>query len=231
MHHEFCKRYNKKFCLVTEQCHGGDGRHSRRDSEYHHHNYKWQDHGDSGCCDNYDKCDKKWENKTPSDCGNKAFKPCLVHGPKSKNTSEECTRTPRLTNVNFKTKNAITKCITTTRATQVMMTSRALAPIHRSQVRTWHQPRARSKKTHKDANYHLHVAKTMKAGSHVPRKSEHRQQRTKSQLSQKGKKGEMPHTFLDNDLNFMDTILMGLNSIDADLKRPDDIRNPYDFNL
>ena len=71
----------------------------------------------------------------------------------------------------------------------------------------------------------------MKAGSHVPRKSEHRQQRTKSQLSQKGKKGEMPHTFLDNDLNFMDTILMGLNSIDADLKRPDDIRNPYDFNL
>jgi hypothetical protein len=71
----------------------------------------------------------------------------------------------------------------------------------------------------------------MKAGSHVPCKSDHRQQRTKSQLSQKGKKGETPPTFLDNDLNFTDTVLMGLNSIDADLKRPDNVTNPFDFNL
>ncbi len=34
---------------------------------------------------------------------------------------------------------------------------------------------------------------------------------------------------MDKDLDFTDTILMGLNSIDADLKRPDDIKNPFDF--
>jgi hypothetical protein len=50
-------------------------------------------------------------------------------------------------------------------------------------------------------------------------------------LSQKGKKGEMPPTFLDNDLNVIDTILMGLDSMDADLDRPDDITNLFDFNL
>jgi hypothetical protein len=88
-----------------------------------------------------------------------------------------------------------------------------------------------SKKTHKGENYHLHVDKKMKAGSHVPCKSEQRQQRTKSQSSQECKKGETPHTFLDNDLNFMDTILMGLDSMDADLDRPDDVTNPLNFNL
>ncbi len=36
-------------------------------------------------------------------------------------------------------------------------------------------------------------------------------------------------TFLDDDLNFTDTILMGLNSIDADLKGPDGVINPFDF--
>ena len=35
---------------------------------------------------------------------------------------------------------------------------------------------------------------------------------------------------MDNDLNFTDTILMGLNSIDADVKGLDDIMNPFDFN-
>jgi hypothetical protein len=71
----------------------------------------------------------------------------------------------------------------------------------------------------------------MKAGSHVPCKSDHQQQRTKSQSSQELKKGETPCTFLDNDLNFMDTVLMGLDSMDADLDRPDDVTNPFNFNL
>jgi hypothetical protein len=71
----------------------------------------------------------------------------------------------------------------------------------------------------------------MKAGSHVPHKSDHQQQRTKSQLSQEGKKVETPCTFLDDDLNFTDTVLMGLDSMDADLNRPDGITNPFDFNL
>jgi hypothetical protein len=95
MHYELCKRYNEKVCLVTERCHGGDGCHSRQGSKYHCHNYKWQDCNDSGCCDNYNKCNKEWENKTPSDRGDKAFKPCLVHGPKSKHTSEECYKNPK----------------------------------------------------------------------------------------------------------------------------------------
>jgi hypothetical protein len=50
-------------------------------------------------------------------------------------------------------------------------------------------------------------------------------------LSQKGKKGETPPTFLDNDLDFPDIVLMGLDSIEADLNRPDDITNAFDFNM
>jgi hypothetical protein len=56
------------------------------------------------------------------------------------------TRTTRTTNVKFKTKNLNRRCITMMHATQVMMMSRALAPIHRSQVRTQCQPLARAKK-------------------------------------------------------------------------------------
>jgi hypothetical protein len=36
---------------------------------------------------------------------------------------------------------------------------------------------------------------------------------------------------MDNDLDFMDAISMGLDSMDADLNRPDDIANPFDFNM
>jgi hypothetical protein len=73
------------------------------------------------------------------------------------------------------------------------------------------------------------LIKEMKAGSHVPCKSDNQQHGAKAQLSQKGKKGEMPPTFLDNDLNFMDTLLMGLDSMDADLNRPDDVTNSFGF--
>ncbi len=65
----------------------------------------------------------------------------------------------------------------------------------------------------------------------MPCKSDHRQHGAKAQSSQKSKKGEIPPTFLDDDLNFTDTILMGLDSIDADLNRPDDVTNPFDFNM
>jgi hypothetical protein len=46
-----------------------------------------------------------------------------------------------------------------------------------------------------------------------------------------GKKEETSPTFLDNDLNFTDTILTGLESMDADLNRPDDITYPFDFDM
>jgi hypothetical protein len=86
-------------------------------------------------------------------------------------------------------------------------------------------------KTQKDENYHLHVDKKLKAGSHMPCKSDHQQHRGESQSSQKGKKGETPPTFLKDDLDFIDTVLMGLDSMDADLNTPDDVTNPFDFNM
>ncbi len=107
MHHKLCKRYDKKVRLVTEWRHKGDGPHSRWGSKYHHHDYKWQDCNDSDYCDNYDKRNKKRENKTPSDRGNKAFKPCSVHGPKSSTPPRSATRTPRMTNINSKTKTSL----------------------------------------------------------------------------------------------------------------------------
>jgi hypothetical protein len=83
---------------------------------------------------------------------------------------------------------------------------------------------SKSEKGDADENYHLHVSKKMKAGHHVPRKSD------QSQLVQKEKKGEKPTAFLDDDLNFLDTILMGLDSInDAVLNGCNDITNPFNF--
>jgi hypothetical protein len=232
MSHELLKRYDEKVRRVMEQSHRGDGCHSRQGNKYYRHDYKWQDCNDSGGPNNYDKRKKKQEDRTPSDRGDKAFKPCSVHGPKSKHTFGSAARTLRTTNVKSKTKNVNTRYITMTRATQVMTMSCALAPIHWSQVRTRHQPPARaSKKNHKDENYHLHIDKKMKAGSHVPRKSHHQQHGAKAQLSQQGKKKEIPPTFLDDDLNFMDTVLMGLDCMDADLNRLDDITNPFDFDM
>jgi hypothetical protein len=84
-------------------------------------------------------------------------------------------------------------------------------------------------KNHEDENYHLHINKKLKAGSHVPCKSDHRQDRGKSQLSQKGKKGETSLIFMDDDLGFEDAIIMRLDSMDADLNRSDDLTNPFDF--
>ncbi len=71
----------------------------------------------------------------------------------------------------------------------------------------------------------------MKAGGHVLCKFDHRQHGAKAQSSQKGKKGETPPTFLDDDLDFTDTVLMELDSIDADLNRPNDVTNPFNFAL
>jgi hypothetical protein len=41
----------------------------------------------------------------------------------------------------------------------------------------------------------------------------------------------MAPTFSDDDLDFTDTVLMGLDSIDADLNRPDDVTNPFNFGM
>ncbi len=95
MRHKLRKRYDEKVRHVTEQRQGGDGLHSRQGNKYYCHDYKWQDCKDSNRHNNYDKRNKKREDRTPSDCNNKAFKPCSVHGPKSKHTSEECYKNPK----------------------------------------------------------------------------------------------------------------------------------------
>ncbi len=69
-----------------------------------------------------------------------------------------------------------------------------------------------------DENNHLHINKKLKVGCHVPHKSGHQQHRSKSKSSQRGKQKETSPTFMDIGLNFTDTVLMGLNSIDSDHK-------------
>jgi hypothetical protein len=86
-------------------------------------------------------------------------------------------------------------------------------------------------KNHEDEDYHLSVNKKLKAGCHVPCKSDHQQHRGRSKSSQKGKKGDVSPTFMDNDFNFTDAVFMGLNSMDAGLSRPDDVTNPFNFNM
>jgi hypothetical protein len=83
---------------------------------------------------------------------------------------------------------------------------------------------SKSKKGDTDENYHLHVSKKMKVGCHVPCKSD------QSQSIQKEKKGEKTPTLLADDLDFTDTVLMGLDSIDdAVLNGCNNFTNPFNF--
>jgi hypothetical protein len=95
MRHELRKWYDEKVCHVTEQRYGGDNHCNRRPERYQRPNFKWHDHANSNHCDTYNKRDKKQDDKIPAERDNKAFKPCSVHGPKSKHTSEECHKNPR----------------------------------------------------------------------------------------------------------------------------------------
>jgi hypothetical protein len=52
-----------------------------------------------------------------------------------------------------------------------------------------------------------------------------------AKLSQKSKKKETFPSFLDKGPYFTDTILMGLDSMDADLSQPDEVTNPFNFNI
>jgi hypothetical protein len=159
MRHKLRKRYNEKVRLVAEQSHGGDGRHSRQGSKYHRHDYKWQDRNDSGHHDNYDKHNKKREHKTPSNCGNKVFKPCSVHGPKSKHTSKECYKNPKNDKRQLQDKkhhyeaHHNSACYTSDDDKLRLITA---TPVPSEDPAS---ASSESKKTHKDENYHLHVDK------------------------------------------------------------------------
>jgi hypothetical protein len=80
----------------------------------------------------------------------------------------------------------------------------------------------------KDKNYHLHFDKKIEGrlcccGSLC--KSDHQQP---SQVKRAKQKRHFLHSWTTIS-NFTDAVLMGLNSIDADLNRPDDITNLFNF--
>jgi hypothetical protein len=175
MRHKLWKRFKEKVCIATEQHQGGDGCHNRQGNRYHGHDYKCQDHYDSGCCSNYDKCKKKQEDKTPSDHCNKTFKPCSTHGPKSKHTSKECYKNPKN---HHKHQTHDKKCQYEAHHNNAHHTSDndELTISANTPVPSEDPASASSEsKTHIDENYHLHVGKKLKAVSHVPCKSDHRQ--------------------------------------------------------
>ncbi len=229
MHHELCKRFNEKVRHAAERRYGGDNCCSRWPERNQRPNVKWQDCANSDCRNTYDKRDKKQDDKIPAEHGNKAFKPCLVHGPKSKHTSEECYKNPR----NAKQQSYDRKHLHEVHHNDVHYTSKdnesrsstdAPAPSE--------DPVSASSGSEEpeDDNYHLQVSKKMKTCGHVPCKSDHPCQKNASQTGNKEKKGEKHLTFLDDDLEFADTILMGLDSINnAVLERRNDVTNPFEL--
>jgi hypothetical protein len=164
---------------------------------YHPHNYKRKNCNHSGHCHNYDKCKKKQEDKTPSDCGDKAIKPCSTHGPKSNHASKECYKNPKNQNKHqaHNKKNQYKVHHNNARYTSDDDESRASA---NTLVPSEDLASASSKgKNHEGENYHLHVNKKLTAGSHSPCKSDHQQHRGRSKSSQKSKKEEASPTFMD----------------------------------
>jgi hypothetical protein len=164
MRHELCKRFDEKVRHATEQRYGGDNHHNRRPERFQRPNFKWQDCGNSDRHDTYDMQDKKQDDKIPAECDKKAFKPCSVHGSKSKHTSEECYKNPR------------------TAKRQPYDRKRSHEAHHNDARYTSKDDESRSgtdppapsedpasassgSKEHKDENYHLQASKRMKASA------------------------------------------------------------------
>jgi hypothetical protein len=83
---------------------------------------------------------------------------------------------------------------------------------------------------HEDEYYQLQASKRMKASGDVLCKSDYPCQQRESQKGHKEKKGEKSPTFLDDDLDFTNAILIGLESInDAVLNGRNDVTNSFDF--
>ena len=141
---------------------------------FHRHNYKRRTCDHSGHPGNYDKCERKHDKKTPSDSCNEVFKPCPTHGLKSKHKFKECYRNPKNQD---KHQAHDKKCQYEAHHNNGHYTSddnesRASVdtPVPSEDPAS---ASSESKKTHEDENYHLHIAKKMKAGSHVHCKSDH----------------------------------------------------------
>jgi hypothetical protein len=229
MHHERCKRFDEKVRHATERRYGGDNHRNRRPERYHRPNFKWQNRNNSNRRDTYDKRNKKQDEKIPAERNKKAFKPCLVHGPKSKHTSEECHKNPR----NAKCQPYDRKRLHEAHYNDVRYTSEDNESCFSTDAPAPSEDPASASsgsKEHKDENYHLQASKRMKASGHVPCKSDYLRQQRDPQTGHKEKKREKSPTFLDNDLDFTDAVLMGLESTkDAVLNGHDDVTNPFDF--
>ncbi len=225
MRHELRKRFDEKVRHMTERRYGGDNHRNRWPERFQHPNFKWKDCCNSNRCDTYDKHDKKQDDKIPAERNKKVFKPCSVHGPKSKHTSEECHKNPR----NAKRQPYDRKRLHEAHHNDARYTSKddeshsgteAPAPSE--------DPASASSgsEEHEDENYHLQASKRMKANGHVPCKSDYPCQQHEPQMGCKEKKGEKSPTFLDHDLDFTDAILMGLESINDAVN---DVTNPFNF--
>jgi hypothetical protein len=229
MCHELCKRFDEKVHHAAEKRYGGDNHCSRWPERNQRPNIKWQDCTNSDRCNTYDKRNKKQEDKIPAEHGNKAFKPCSVHEPKSKHTSEECYKNPR----NAKRQSYDRKRPHEVHHNDARYTSEddesrsstdAPAPSE--------DPASASSgsEEHKNENYHLQAYKKMKASGHVPHKSDHPRQKNASRTDHNEKKGEKHPTFLDDDLELAVTVLMGLDSINnAVLEGHNGVTNPFEF--
>ncbi len=167
MHDELCKGYNEKVCRVTEQRHRGDSCHSRQGS----------------------KCSRTTMTTVIMTTTTKATrdgktKPLLIAatrrschawcmGRRASTPPRSATRTPRTANINLKTKkrhyNAHhNNAHYTSDDDESHLSTDTLVPSEDPASAS-----SKSEKTHEDENHHLHVAKKMKAGSHVPCKSDH----------------------------------------------------------
>ncbi len=214
---------------MTEQHHGGDNHCNRRPERYHCPNFKWQNRDNSDRCNTYDKRDKKQDDKIPPELNKKAFKPCLVHGPKSKHTSEECCKIPS----NAKHQPYDKKRLHEAHHNDVRYTSKDNESRSSTDAPAPSEDPASAlsgSKEHEDENYHLQASKRMKASGHVPYKSDYPRQQRESQKGHKEKKREKSPTFLDDNLDFTNAVLMGLESINNGvLNGHDDVTNLFNF--
>lgn len=80
-----------------------------------------------------------------------------------------------------------------------------------------------------DKHYHVHFAKKLKAGSHVPCKSDRQQLMTSVEAVVNPAWEETHPTYMDDNLSLKDTVLKGLDSFLEDPDASDDLTNPFDF--
>ena len=77
MRHELCKRLMRSSATQQNDVTRGDNCRNRRPERFQHPNFKWQDCGNSDCCDTYDKRNKKQDDKIPAERDKKGVQAML----------------------------------------------------------------------------------------------------------------------------------------------------------